>query len=201
MFRAQALADVAAARGSVLPGNVGDVYDADAITEDNEMTIALKSLGCRMTSPDECRVVTELMPTWPALWTQRKRWQRGALENLGDYGITMTTARYWGQQVGLGYGVIALTSAYALIVITIVASVQWTTYPFWLAVTGLFALERGLTVWREGWLGRLIGFTLVCEIGFAFFLQANFVVSLADMVRRRGQRWGHIQRAGIKDAS
>ncbi len=39
-----------------------------------------------MASPNGCRVVTELMPTWRNLWTQRLRWQRGALENLGAYG-------------------------------------------------------------------------------------------------------------------
>ena len=51
--------------------------------------------GC----PDGLRpavpVVTEVMPTWPALWRQRMRWQRGALENIGAYGFTRATLRYW----------------------------------------------------------------------------------------------------------
>ena len=79
-----------------------------ALTEDNELTIALKSLGALMISPAECTVVTEVMPTWRALWAQRLRWQRGALENLGAYGVTAQTVRYWAQQLGIGYGVIAL---------------------------------------------------------------------------------------------
>ena len=86
LFRADALAAVAAARGSVLPGNRGDVYDTFSLTEDNELTIALKTLGARMISPRDCRVTTELMPTWRDLWHQRQRWQRGALENIGMYG-------------------------------------------------------------------------------------------------------------------
>ena len=53
-----------------------------------------------MASPDGCRVVTELMPTWRNLWTQRLRWQRGALENLGAYGPAPTVLRYWAQQLG-----------------------------------------------------------------------------------------------------
>ncbi len=61
-----------------------------------------------MVSPRECPVVTELMPTWRTLWGQRLRWQRGALENLGAYGLTRQTFRYWAQQLGIGYGVIAL---------------------------------------------------------------------------------------------
>ena len=48
------------------------------------------------------------MPTWRALWAQRLRWQRGALENLGAYGLRPQTFRYWVQQLGIGYGVIAL---------------------------------------------------------------------------------------------
>jgi biofilm PGA synthesis N-glycosyltransferase PgaC len=125
VFRANALADVAAARGTLLPGNIGDVYDASAITEDNELTLALKTLGFTMISPQDCAVETELMPTWSALWTQRKRWQRGALENLSTYGFTSVTARYWGQQVGIAYGVFALTSAYVFLILGFLAMDQF----------------------------------------------------------------------------
>jgi cellulose synthase/poly-beta-1,6-N-acetylglucosamine synthase-like glycosyltransferase len=45
LFRADALAAVAAARGSVLPGVPGNVYDTFSLTEDNELTIALKTLA------------------------------------------------------------------------------------------------------------------------------------------------------------
>ena len=44
------------------------------------------------------------MPTWGDLWHQRQRWQRGALENIGTYGITSATSRYWIQQFAIGYG-------------------------------------------------------------------------------------------------
>ena len=105
VFRSRAMKVVADSRGSLLPGRHGDVYDTAALTEDNELTIALKSLGALMISPNECTVVTEVMPTWSALWAQRLRWQRGALENLGAYGVTAQTARYWSQQLGIGYGI------------------------------------------------------------------------------------------------
>nr|MCH9815234.1 glycosyltransferase family 2 protein [Actinomycetes bacterium] len=101
MFRASALLDVAAARGVFIPGETGRVYDTAALTEDNELTLALKSLGAPMVSPSECKVTTEIMPTWHNLWVQRKRWQRGALENLSAYGLTRGTFRYWGQQFGI----------------------------------------------------------------------------------------------------
>lgn len=87
----------------LIPGEPGKVYDTTVLTEDNELTIALKSLGAPMTSPRECAVPTELMPTWQNPWRQRKRWQRGGLENIGAYGITWGSTRYFGQQVRIGY--------------------------------------------------------------------------------------------------
>ena len=36
---------MAAARGVFIPGETGRVYDTAALTEDNELTLALKSLG------------------------------------------------------------------------------------------------------------------------------------------------------------
>ena len=48
LFRADALAAVAEHRGSTLPGSPGQVYDTISLTEDNELTLALKTwvLGC-----------------------------------------------------------------------------------------------------------------------------------------------------------
>ena len=131
VFRADALAAVAAARGSVLPGVPGDVYDTFSLTEDNELTLALKTLGARMVSPRGCRVTTELMPTWRDLWHQRQRWQRGALENIGMYGMSSATARYWAQQLALGYGVLALAAYLAITVLAYFAFGVFTVVVFW----------------------------------------------------------------------
>ena len=201
IFRAETLADVAQARGSMLPGTPGDIYDTGVLTEDNELTLALKTLGCRMTSPPGCAVATEIMPTWRDLWTQRKRWQRGALENLGSYGFTTATLRYWGQQFGLAYGVIALTTAYALLIISALAVDQWQWFPFWVAVTVIYAFERTVTVARGGWRAMLVAAPLLLEIAYAFFLQAVFISVLRDIIAQRTARWGHVQREGIVDAS
>lgn len=192
IFRAEALAEVAASRGSLIPGQAGDVYDASAITEDNELTIALKSLGCQMTSPSRCVVETELMPTWRTLWVQRKRWQRGALDNLSEYGVTTATARYWGQQVGIAYGTVALIAAYVMLGIALLAMTQWVWFPFWIAVTLIFVVERTATVWHGGWKARLLAAPLLIEIGYSFFLQANFISSLVDLTLGRGTQWGHL---------
>jgi cellulose synthase/poly-beta-1,6-N-acetylglucosamine synthase-like glycosyltransferase len=134
MFRSEALLDVAAARGVYIPGESGRVYDTAALTEDNELTLALKSLGATMESPSECMVTTELMPSFRHLWRQRQRWQRGALENIGAYGLTRGTLRYWGQQVGIGYGAVALNAFLWLMLITLLSIDTWVWFPFWLMV-------------------------------------------------------------------
>jgi cellulose synthase/poly-beta-1,6-N-acetylglucosamine synthase-like glycosyltransferase len=189
LFRADALTAVAEHRGSTLPGTPGQVYDTISLTEDNELTLALKSLGARMLSPQHCRVRTELMPTWRDLWHQRQRWQRGALENIGMYGVSSATARYWAQQFGLGYGVISLFLYLAVTGLAWVALGVLTVVVFWFIVGLLFAVERVATVWAGGWRARLIAAVLLIELGYAIFLQGVYVKSLLDIATGRAKHW------------
>ena len=192
MFRASALMDVAGARGVYIPGEPGQVYDTAALTEDNELTLALKSLGATMMSPSECTVVTELMPTWRNLWRQRQRWQRGALENLAAYGMTRATIRYWGQQLGIGYGTVALNLALILMLITALSVDRWIWFPFWMAVGSVFLLERVITAWRTGWRGRILSALLLPELLYDVYLQVVFVSCLWDISLGRKAEWGHV---------
>jgi cellulose synthase/poly-beta-1,6-N-acetylglucosamine synthase-like glycosyltransferase len=192
VFRAVTLMDVAAARGVFIPGTPGHVYDTSALTEDNELTLALKSLGATMVSPPECGVVTEIMPTWRNLWVQRKRWQRGAVENLAAYGLTPATARYWGQQVGLGYGVLAF-ALYLLMLAVTIASGAWTWFFFWMLIGLLFLVERVITAWPGGWRARGLAALLFPELGYAVFLHTVFVTCLLDIALARRTTWGHVQ--------
>ncbi|WP_308936870.1 glycosyltransferase family 2 protein [Dietzia massiliensis] len=194
VFRSRALRTVAASRGTRIPGRAGDVYDTAALTEDNELTLALKSLGGLMVSPQECTVVTEVMPTWKALWHQRLRWQRGALENLAAYGISPQATRYWFQQLGIGYGAIALSSYLLLILITALALDQWVWYPFWGALGLLFMLERLVGVWRADLRAKLVAITLVPELIYATFLNVVFRKGVVDILLARQASWGHVVR-------
>ncbi len=195
IFRAHALKVVAESRGTMLPGDYGDIYDTHALTEDNELTMALKTLGALMISPSECGVVTEVMPTRKQLWAQRMRWQRGALENVGQYGVTRTTLRYWGQQLGLGYSAIALTSYLLLMLITFLAVDNWIWFPFWLGVGLIFIVERLVSVWKAGWKGRILAALLIPELTYDMFLNAIFIKSLFDIAFNRSATWGHIDSA------
>jgi len=192
MFRPRALRAVAASRSHAIPGVPGAFYDTAALTEDNELTIALKSLGALMVSPAECTVVTELMPTWAALGAQRLRWQRGALENLGAYGLTPQTFRYWAQQLGIGYGVIALSSYLVLILLTVLSLDHWIWFPFWVGIGALFALERVVTVWNGGPRARLLALTLFPELIFDMYLNIVFVKGILDLSLGQQADWKHV---------
>ena len=198
VIRAYALRAVAEARGPLLPGPPGQVYDTLALTEDNELTLALKTLGARMTCPGECRVTTEVMTSWRDLWRQRLRWHRGALENIGAYGLTRATAMYWGQQVGLAYGVVAFQSYLLLMTITLLAAdnIRWS--PFWVCIGMIFVVERIVTAWRAGWPGRLVAAPIFLELGYALFLQACFVVSLAQILIGRKAEWNYVPRPALQ---
>jgi len=193
VFRAESLRAVAQARGVCLPGGSDQVYDTSSLTEDNELTIALKSLGSPMRSPRGCSVVTELMPTWRNLWRQRLRWQRGALENVAAYGITTATARYWAQQVGIAYGAVALYSYLFLMTVTLLAADQLVLFVFWCLLGLVFVAERTITVWEGGWRARLLAALILPELLYAAFQQAVFVRGLFDILVARRASWGHVQ--------
>ncbi|MEU2281471.1 glycosyltransferase family 2 protein [Streptomyces sp. NPDC013178] len=189
-IRVRALRDVAAARGTRLPGTPGKVYDTLALTEDNELTLALKTLGWGLTSPPSCHVTTEIMHSWRDLWRQRMRWQRGALDNLRHYGLTRVTLHYWAQQAGMAVGVIAMALYLLLTAITAVVG-GWQPHPLWTAVGVVFVLERTITVWCGGWRARALALPLAVELAYDLFIQAVFVRCVADFLTRRPTRWHH----------
>lgn len=198
IFRSGSLREVAAARGSTIPGIYGDVYDTAALTEDNELTIALKSLGGLMMSPAQCKVETELMPTLPTLWRQRLRWQRGALENIAEYGITSTTTKYWSQQLGIAYSVFALSCFFLLLTLQILATDTWVWFPFWMLMLVIFMVERVVTVWPGGWRARLLGASILPELLFDAYLDLIFVKGVLDIAFRKKPAWGDERRAEVQ---
>jgi cellulose synthase/poly-beta-1,6-N-acetylglucosamine synthase-like glycosyltransferase len=197
VFRTFALKAVADARGELIPGDHGHVYDTLALTEDNEMTLSLRSLGAKLISPRECRVVTEVMPSWRTLWGQRMRWQRGALENIGAYGLTRATLRYWLQQIAIGYGTIALNSYLLLMLITLLAADSFEFVWFWFGIGMIFVVERVVTVWSVGWRGRAVALPLAIEIGYDLVLQAVYVKSLVDIASGRAAGWNYVPREPV----
>ncbi len=135
------------------------------------------------------------MPTWRLLWHQRLRWQRGALENLGAYGLTPQTMRYWSQQLAIGYGVFALWAYFVLLLVMLLASSHWIWFTFWIGLGLIFMVERLVTVWRGGWNARLVALTIFPELFFDAFLQLAYVKGVLDISLGKTAGWTHVQRA------
>jgi cellulose synthase/poly-beta-1,6-N-acetylglucosamine synthase-like glycosyltransferase len=189
LCKVSVLKDVVEARRSgKLPGEP-HVYDVKALTEDNELTLALLHLGHKIIAPAECHLTTEVMESWGELHRQRLRWKRGAFENLFDYGLTRHTAQYWGRQVLSALGLL-VTFAY---ISTMVGSVLLTgtvqLHPLWLAVTAVFAVEQSVTVHDRGWKMVLLAAVLIVEMPYDFFLQATHARALWDALRKSEGRW------------
>ena len=96
MLPVSVIQEVAEARGDRLPGTKGTYYMEDSLTEDFELTLAIRHLGYDCTSTKRCPVITDLMPDVASLETQRVRWYRGAMESLALYKVNKLTWRTWG---------------------------------------------------------------------------------------------------------
>ena len=190
VFLVRALREVATSRGHRLPGRRGDVYDTSALTEDNEITIALKTIGWGLISPKQCLVYTELMPTLGALHDQRLRWYRGAVDNIATYGVTRVTARYWLQQSALLFSTVMLLLYLVLMAYTVVVGVFALSW-FWSIIGVIFAVERVVTVWEAGPRARLTAALIVPEMVYDLFLQMIFLRALAQRLHRSTPEWKH----------
>jgi cellulose synthase/poly-beta-1,6-N-acetylglucosamine synthase-like glycosyltransferase len=191
LFKARTLTDVMNARlaGSLPPGNGrGGVYDTSVLTEDNELSFALLTLGYRIKSPADCTLVTEVMPTWRELWAQRLRWKRGAVENCVQYGWTTVTKPYWGRQALSMTGVLITALYFGTIAFALATGNGLHIHPFWLAVTGVFVIERVVTVRYRGWKYMLAAATMY-EMVIDLFLQAVHAKAYSDALFNKKKVW------------
>ncbi len=112
--------------------------------------------------------------------------------------LTRATLRYWLQQIGIGYGTIALNAYLLLMLITLVAADGFELVWFWSAIGLIFVAERVVTVWAVGRRGRLIALPLVIEIGYDLVLQAVYLKSLVDIATGRTAGWNHVPREAVR---
>jgi len=191
VFRASTLQHVQSARLSreiPIGDGHGGIYDTTVLTEDNEISFALMHLGYKILSPKGCTLTTEVMPTWRALWNQRLRWKRGAVENCVQYGLTRVTAPYWARQLVTMLGVLVTAAYLATIVWSLVAFGTLNIQPFWLALTGVFVVERIITLRDRGLVRQMMAATLY-ELPFDIFLQVCHGKAYLDSAMNRERRW------------
>lgn len=190
LIRRAALDDVHQARlNGTLPG--AGTYDETAITEDNELTLALRTLGWGLASPDACQVTTELMPTARDLHRQRVRWYRGALDNLSDYGWTAVTRRYWRQQAMLAVALVGMALWLGLLAVDVASGTGWSVTP-WLAVPALFGAAQTVACWsRATPRERLLSALVAPDVAYSLLLQVAFLAALTGHLTSTTPTWHH----------
>ncbi len=190
LFRAGSLSAVRAARGGKLPAGDG-VYDTISLTEDNELTLAMQTLGLSCPAPGaDC--TTDVMETPAALFHQRHRWYLGALRNLRAYGLKLPPHLryvYWRQQVGLVITGLGLLAYLSLLGLGFVYHVRMHFSLLWTLPIAVLAVERTATVWKMGWRSRLIAASVVIEQVYSLFLMSTFLSALKDFVQGRKGTW------------
>lgn len=190
-FRAGTLREVADSRGSRLPGRHGDVYDQDSLTEDHELTLAIRSLGWQITSPRGCGVRTELVTTWRALADQRLRWDRGGLADVRTYGLNRVTFAHVGYLAERALGVLVHVLVAALVTLAL-ASGAALTFSWWALGFALLAGTPAIVgVRRMGWRYMLIAGAIIPQFAYYLYLEAVGVKAYWKTLTRRSAEWKH----------
>jgi poly-beta-1,6-N-acetyl-D-glucosamine synthase len=194
VFRAGVLLEVRRARRDQrLPdlGGAGGVYDISALTEDNELTLSVKELGYRVISPKGCTVRTAMMPTLRSLYLQRRRWQRGALENLLAHGLNRRTMPYLLRQI-LTYLGVAFLPFYLWTLTVGLRSHSGINFlePLWIAVAVLYLLEQTFSVRTGGWRAALVSILVLPELFLTVLLNVIYSGCLLATLVATDETWG-----------
>lgn len=193
LFRAPALREVARERGRLLPGIRGEYYNSQTVTEDNEITLALKTLGHRCLPGAGCVTTTEVMPTFRDLYRQRIRWQTGALSDLRRYGFSRVTFTYWLRQTAIYAGFSASLICWAIMIwamtVHLHVNVGWTV-----GILGVNLAERLWTVRKVGRKGTVLSALVLPEFGYDVFRMVVFFRALVAELLQRQIAWNHLQR-------
>lgn len=197
VFRAGVLREVQAARRSGrLPdlGKSEGVYDTSALTEDNELTISVKELGYRVVSPKQCTVKTAMMPNWRSLFKQRRRWQRGALENLIAHGVNLHTLPYMLRQTLTYLGVLFLPFYVYTLVFALATGSEVNFFePLWMWVAGIYVFEQTFSVRRGGAKAIWLSLAIIPEVFLNMFLDVIYLVSLWGALFATDEAWGRMR--------
>jgi cellulose synthase/poly-beta-1,6-N-acetylglucosamine synthase-like glycosyltransferase len=193
VFTMGALRHLVSERGKSLPGQVDNqvAYLSVSLTEDFEITLALRVLGYKALGPKQCIAYTDLMPTASMLWSQRLRWQRGTLETLRLYGVRKQTWRLYVQQIYTYLMSLASPLMIALWLTSIFALHQGLQVSAWMLVLlPLSFLEQFIATYRmREWKATLLATTIVSMWLFDTFRSIIFWHALVKLLRRTEFAW------------
>jgi len=203
VFKAGVLLEVQTARreGRIPDlGQTHSVYDTSALTEDNELTLSVKELGYRVVSPKDCTVKTAMMPSFTSLYKQRRRWQRGALENLIAHGLNRHTIPYALRQMLTYLGVIFLPFyIYTLAIALVTQSSIDFLNPVWVGVAVLYVFEQTFSVRKGGWRAVLVSLAIVPEMLLNMFLNIIYIFSFVGTLFATDEAWGRMRHLDLAE--
>ncbi len=179
--------------GRGIPGVPGQYYRHASITEDDEITLAMKTLGWRCLCPTGCETLTEVMPTWKDLWTAAVALAEGhpgrpvgLRVHAGD--PLVLDAPGWAVRrlrdlvrVPRDHDLRALTSPGI--------SVAWTV-----GILSVTAVERTVTVRRGGWRAMLPAVLILPEAYYSLWQAWLFMSAAYAAILRKEISWGHLDR-------
>ena len=175
-------------------GKKSSVYDIEALTEDNELTLCAKTLNFRVLSPKECTVETAMMPNFLSLYKQRRRWQRGALENIYSHGINSHTAPYLIRQfityLGVGFVILYITAL--SVALSRNEDIPWDK-PIWLVVLVTYIFEQTFSVRKGGWRAVLSSLLIIPEVIYNLFLDIIYIISFQALLFGLSESWGRMR--------
>jgi cellulose synthase/poly-beta-1,6-N-acetylglucosamine synthase-like glycosyltransferase len=175
-------------------GHAGGVYDISALTEDNELTLCAKELGYQVVSPKDCTVKTAMMPTLTSLYKQRRRWQRGALENLIAHGLNRHTAPYAIRQMLTYLGVLFLPFYFLTLTVALITQSSLDFFrPLWVFVGLTYVFEQTFSVRKGGWRAIVVSLAILPELFLNVFLNIVYVMSFYGALFATAETWGRMR--------
>jgi poly-beta-1,6-N-acetyl-D-glucosamine synthase len=130
MFRKTALDAVAARDDRRGP------WSYVSVTEDFELTYRLREAGWMTTMSADVRAYTGAMPTFRALWAQRRKWTSGGIADLRRFGFNRLTRADWAWQAF--HSLVVLSRAAMVFGFTLIALGIGHFNLLWLAPTPIF---------------------------------------------------------------
>ncbi|GAA1812669.1 glycosyltransferase family 2 protein [Nesterenkonia flava] len=172
--------------------HTGRWYSTESITEDMEITMALKATGWELRSPTGCQAVTETMPSIRMLFLQRRRWNLGALQNITTHWGSPVARPYIRQQIMLAVSVTLLWALILLTLISLALNGPTVPQPLWLAIGAVFVTERVLSIWDQPIRYRLFAALVIPELVYALVLQAAYIAAVWQKTTGSTGVWAHL---------
>jgi cellulose synthase/poly-beta-1,6-N-acetylglucosamine synthase-like glycosyltransferase len=193
VYTVAALRKVVAARASGKLHGPPAVYDTSNFTEDFELTQAIKHAGSTVRNLMGVSIATEPKPTWSALHTQRRRWNRGITETLLSYGWTRFTWAMWLRWILYTVNLAAVLMSLFLLSYRITSGEGFhldAWMAVWIGATAVLMLHKSITVaGSRGIWPALAALILIIEMPYDLFLHITFIRSLWDVAAGTSKKW------------